>query len=129
VQFGVYALGSVLQLVNAGKIIPLAVGSGKRATALPNLPNLPTIAESGVPGFDVTMWYGLFAPAKTPEGVIRKINDDMQRALKDPDVARLLVSQGADPAPTSTEEFARRIESDRSKWDAIVKQRNLMIEQ
>jgi tripartite-type tricarboxylate transporter receptor subunit TctC len=125
VQLGFNAIPSVLQHVQSGRLTALAVSSARRARALPNL---PTIAESAVPGFEYNIWYGLFAPARTPASLIGKISNDIQRALKEPDVVQQLVAQGTEPAPTTSAELAQYIKEDTARWSKIVKERNLKLE-
>ena len=124
VQLAFNAIPSVLPLVNNGKLTAIAVSSAKRALVLPKL---PTIEES-VPGFQYNIWYGLFAPAGTPDALVQKISSDLQRALKERDVIDLLVAQGTEPAPTTTQELARYIQEDTARWARIVKERNLKVD-
>ncbi len=105
--------------VQAGKVRGIAVTGSRRAEAVPDV---PTIAESGVPGYAATNWYGLLAPAKTPPAVIDRINREMTAALKSPDVAEALKSRGIDAAPNSPTEFAAFIRAESSKWRPIVLQ-------
>jgi len=126
VQLGINAVPSVLQYVKTGKLTAIGMASATRATALPDV---PTVAESGVPGFDYTIWYGLFAPVKTPADVVNRINADLQRALKDGEVARQLIAQGSEPAGNTPQEFARYISEDTAKWARIVKERKLKVEE
>jgi tripartite-type tricarboxylate transporter receptor subunit TctC len=125
VQLGFNAIPSVLQHVQSGKLTALAVSSARRARALPNL---PTIAESAVPGFEYNIWYGLFAPARTPAPLVSKISSDVQRALKESDVVQQLVAQGTEPAPSTSAELAQYIKEDTARWSKIVKERNLKLE-
>jgi tripartite-type tricarboxylate transporter receptor subunit TctC len=121
VHLGFNAIPSVLGQLKEGKLIPIAVGSLKRARALPEL---PTIAET-VPGFEYEIWYALFAPAKTPADIVAKASTDVQRALKEPDVAQQLLAQGAEPAPTTPQQLTQYIKDDTARWVKIVKERNL----
>jgi tripartite-type tricarboxylate transporter receptor subunit TctC len=123
VQLGFNAIPTVLQYVKDGKLKALAVGSARRVRAVPDL---PAIAET-VPGFEYEIWYGLFAPAKTPAAIVAKVSTDVQRALRDPDVVRQLVAQGTEPAPTSPGELTQYIRDDTARWTKIVKERNLKI--
>lgn len=125
VQIGINAIPSVLTHVRANKLVALAVASSQRARSLPDL---PTIAEAGVPGFEYTIWYGLFAPAKTPQAIVDRLSDDLQRALADAEVQRLLVEQGNEPAPTSSAKLAQFIQQDQHRWAKLVRERNLKIE-
>jgi tripartite-type tricarboxylate transporter receptor subunit TctC len=126
VQLGINAIPSVLTHIRSGKLVALAVASGARAAALPEL---PTIAEAGVPGFEYTIWYALFAPSKTPPEIVTRIGADLVRALGDRDVAALLAEQGNEPAPSSGAELARFMRLDRERWSKLVQERNLKIEE
>src|SRR5581483_6148811 len=126
VQLGINALPSVIGHVKAGKLVPLGVASTHRDRALPDV---PTIAEAGVPGFDYTIWYGLFAPAKVPPAIVNKISEDLQRALRDSEVAKLLVEQGNEPAPSSAQALAAFIRDDTARWAKIIKERKLKLDE
>ena len=95
-------IAPLLRQVNAGTIKALAVSSAKRSSAAPAL---PTVAEAGVPGFESDLWYGLFAPAGTPRPLIEKLSAALARVLAEPDIARKLVEQGAEPRPGSPDEM------------------------
>lgn len=110
---------SAIGHVKTGKLRPLAVTTPKRS---PALPDVPTIAEAGVPGYEATSWFGLLAPAKTPAPVIAKLNASILKALADPDVKKKLMEQGAEPHPEKPEQFAEFIASETAKWGQIVKQ-------
>jgi tripartite-type tricarboxylate transporter receptor subunit TctC len=126
VQLGINAIPSVLTHIRSNRLVPLAVASKERARALPDL---PTIAEAGVPGFEYTIWYALFAPAATPPGIVQRISLDLQRALADPEVARQLTEQGNEPAPASSAELAQFIAQDTQRWKALVHDRRLKVEE
>jgi len=104
--------------IKAGKIRAIGISSVKRS---PLLPNVATIAESGVPGFEVTVWYGVAAPAAVPKPVLEKIYADMIKALKTPDLQQRLLEQGIDPAPTTPEQFAAFIRSEIARWAKVAK--------
>lgn len=125
VHLGINALPSVAHHVKSGKLVPLAVASARRTRALPEV---PTMAEAGVTGFEYDIWYALFAPARTPPDVVAKVSAALQRVLTDPDVVRQLTEQGADAAPTSAQELARYIQEDTARWSKIIKDRNLKVE-
>lgn len=124
VQFAMNALPSVLEFVKTGKLVAVAVGQQERARALPQV---PTISET-VPGFDFTIWYGLFAPAKTPPEVVAKIGRDLRLALGDADVARKLQAQGSDPAPSTPQELLQLMRKETEQWQKIIRDRNLQIQ-
>jgi tripartite-type tricarboxylate transporter receptor subunit TctC len=109
---------SVIGYVQAGRLRPIAVTSQKRS---PVLPEVPTASESGLPGYDVTSWYGLFAPPGTPPAIIDKLNTEVATVLKAPDVAERLATMGAQAAPTTPEEFGRIVRSEIARWAPVVK--------
>ncbi len=105
--------------VQAGKVRGIAVTGSRRAEAVPDV---PTLAEGGVPGYAATNWYGLLAPARTPVAVINRINREMTATLKAPEIAEALKSRGIDAAPNSPAEFAAFIRAESAKWRPIVLQ-------
>jgi tripartite-type tricarboxylate transporter receptor subunit TctC len=109
---------TVIGHVRAGKLRPLAVTSLRRSAAEPDI---PTVAESGVPEFNVTAWYGVSAPAKTPRPIIEKLNAEFVRAVKSPDLRDRLVAQGADPAGTTPEQYAAFVQNEITKWARVIK--------
>jgi tripartite-type tricarboxylate transporter receptor subunit TctC len=115
------ALGNV----QAGKLRALAITSAKRSNLLPDL---PTLAEGGVPGFDVALRYGLAAPAGTPPAVIARLNKELVAALASEDVQRRLATEGAEALPGSPEAYAADIEKDEKKWGGLVKKLGLKVE-
>lgn len=104
--------------VRSGAVRGLAVTGTKRSAALPEL---PTIAESGLPGYDVTAWFGVFGPAGLPRPVVDRLNAEIARALAAPDLQRRLVSQGADTLTGSPDEFAAYLKSETVKWAKVVR--------
>lgn len=110
--------GVALNLVRQGKLRALAVSSPKRSSILPNV---PTVAESGFPGFEETSWVGFFAPAKTPASIVERLNREINWAIGLPDVNARLVSFGMDPEPGSAAEFAAYVKREAEKWARIVK--------
>jgi tripartite-type tricarboxylate transporter receptor subunit TctC len=125
VHLGINALSSVTLHVKSGKLVPLAVASAKRTRALPDV---PTMAEAGVTGFEYDIWYALFAPARTPPDIVSRVSSALQRVLTDQDVVRQLTEQGADAAPSSAQELARFIQEDTARWSRIIKDRNLKVD-
>jgi tripartite-type tricarboxylate transporter receptor subunit TctC len=109
---------SVLGYVQAGRLRPIAVTSPSRS---PLLPNVPSVSESGVPGYDVTSWYGLFGPLGLPGPVVTKLHAETVAVLKAPDVAERLASLGAQPAPTTPDEFARIVRDEIRRWGEVVR--------
>ena len=110
---------SVLPMVRDGKLRALAVTSLKRSSAAPAL---PTIAESGYPGFEVTNWNGLLAPAKTPAAIIRKLHLEIVKVLALPDTRARLVDLGMEAIGSSPDEFAATINRDIAKWAKVIRQ-------
>jgi tripartite-type tricarboxylate transporter receptor subunit TctC len=111
-------LASAMQQVKAGKLRALAVTTAKRSTLVPDL---PTMAEAGVPGFDISTWFGLLAPAGTPAPVIDKWNEAVTRMLREPAMRERLAAQGAEAAPTTPQAFAAFIAAELPKYARIVK--------
>jgi tripartite-type tricarboxylate transporter receptor subunit TctC len=110
---------SAMPHVRAGRLKGLAVTSAARTRAAPEL---PTMAESGYPGFDVTGWFGVLAPAKTPRAIVAKLNDEIVRILRLPEVEQRLVSQAAEPVASEPEVFAEHIAAETRKWAQVIKQ-------
>jgi len=112
----------VLPYVRDGRLRGLAVTTLKRA---PSVPDIPTIAESGYPGFEVTIWYGILAPAGTPPAIIRRVHQETAKALAQPDVRAKLAEQGLEPIGNSPEEFAAVIRAETPTWAKLVKDANI----
>lgn len=125
VQMGINAVPSVMPYIKAGKLTALAVASARRDRSLPEV---PTVAESGLPGFEYEIWYALFAPSRTPTDIIAKTSADLQRALAEPEVVRKLIEQGNEPRPSSAQELAQYIKDDTARWTKVIKERNLKID-
>jgi tripartite-type tricarboxylate transporter receptor subunit TctC len=111
-------LANSMPQVKAGKLKALAVTTGQRSKLVPEL---PTMAEAGVPGFDIATWFGLLAPAGTPPDVIARWNADVVKILNAPDMRERLAAQGAEAAPSSPAEFAAFIGRELPKYARIVK--------
>jgi tripartite-type tricarboxylate transporter receptor subunit TctC len=108
---------ALLQFVNDGKLRPLAVTGERRFVGLPDV---PTVAESGVPGYVVTAWQGLLAPAGLPAPILDRLNAEVVAILREPTVAERLHAIGNEPKPTSPQEFKARLQADIAKWTAVV---------
>jgi tripartite-type tricarboxylate transporter receptor subunit TctC len=104
--------------IKSGKIRVLGIASLQRS---PQLPDVPTISESGVPGFEAVNWFGMFAPAKTPKAIITRVNAAVVKAVKTPELQAQFISLGADPVGSSVEEFAAFVRRDLEKYAKIVK--------
>jgi len=115
----------VLPQVKAGRVRPIAATGLQRSKLMPHL---PTVAESGVPGFSATGWYGLLAPVATPKDIVAKLNADITRVLRMPDIADRLNSMAAEPAPGTPEQFSAFIRTEIDKWAKVVKAANMKAE-
>lgn len=104
--------------VSAGTLRALAVTSPKRISLLPDV---PTIAESGLPDFEATLYYGLIAPAATPRPVVEKLNQALRAAIESDDVKKRLLQDGTEPTPSTPDEYAAFIDKDEAKWSKIIK--------
>jgi tripartite-type tricarboxylate transporter receptor subunit TctC len=111
-------LPSALPHIRAGKLRALAVTSATRA---PALPDVPTVAEAGVPGFEASSWFGLLAPAGTPPDVVAKVNGELARWIATADAKEKLLAQGANAAGGTAEDFAKHIAAETAKWAKVVK--------
>jgi len=118
IQLVFTSLPSVAGSIKQGTLQPIAVTSARRAGSFANI---PTIAEAGFKDFDVNPWFGLFAPAKVPPQVVRKINADVNEILKSRDVVDKFSAQGAEPYPTDPQQFAAVLKADIAKWSQVVK--------
>jgi tripartite-type tricarboxylate transporter receptor subunit TctC len=115
---------SALQLVNSGTLVALAVTSKDRS---PVAPDVPTISESGYPGFDAVGWHGILAPAKTPPAIVAKLNAEIVRALKDPETKSLLENQAIQVVGSSPQEFANYITQDIALWKEVADQARIEV--
>ncbi len=108
---------AVLGFIKAGTVKPLATSQAKRASIAPDL---PTVAESGLPGFNTGLWFGILAPAGTPSTIIEKLSKATNDSLKDPGVLMALKTQGFDPIGGSPDDFARFIKSETARWARVI---------
>ncbi|SDZ97067.1 Tripartite-type tricarboxylate transporter, receptor component TctC [Variovorax sp. YR216] len=112
-----------------GKVRALAISSPQRLKTVPQLAAVPTVAESGYPGFDAITWTGLVAPAGTPPAVVDRINSEVQKILKRPDVVEKLAVEGSTAAAESTpKQFADYIRSEHQKWGALIREANIKLD-
>jgi tripartite-type tricarboxylate transporter receptor subunit TctC len=114
-----------LPQVKAGKLRAVAVSTLKRASAMPEL---PTVAESGLPGFDVGSWFGALAPAGTPAPIVAKLNAELVRVLKSPALVKLMATSGLDPMPSTPDEFAAYMRAETVKWTKVVKEAHIKVD-
>jgi tripartite-type tricarboxylate transporter receptor subunit TctC len=105
--------------ITSGKLRALAVTPPKRVQALPNI---PTMAEAGVPGVVVVNWYGLIAPAKTPKPIIDKISREVVKAMQSPEVGQRLLAEGSEAVGSSPKEFETHIRAEQAQWSRVIKQ-------
>jgi tripartite-type tricarboxylate transporter receptor subunit TctC len=118
VQLYVSSIPTLIGFIQGGKMRPLAVTSLKRVD---DLPQVPTVAESGYKGFEAVTWFGILGPANLPKEVVAKLNTDINKALKDPELEKKLGAQGADIAGSTPEQFSKLIRDDITRWGKIVK--------
>ena len=118
VAFMFNALHAVLPQVKAGKLNAIAVGGPRRSRVAAEI---PTVAESGYPDFDVDLWYGLLAPAATPKEIIAKLNQDITQVLNTPEMRETLSSQGLEPVTGTPEQFAALIQTDLARWAKVIR--------
>lgn len=114
-----------LPQAQAGKIRALGVSSAKR---VPAAPDIPTVAEAGVPGFEALSWFGLFAPARTPKGIVDKLEAEAARAVKAPDVSERIAALGAQPVGGTSRDFAAFIASEITKWEKVIREAGVKLE-
>ena len=125
VLFNFSPIVNVLPLAKGGKLVALATSTGKRAAAMPEL---PTLAEAGVPGYVFDPWFGLLTTAKTPRPVVAKLNREVTRILGLPDVKERLLALGAEPTPTVPEQFDAHIKSEVAKFRKIIQEANIKVD-
>jgi tripartite-type tricarboxylate transporter receptor subunit TctC len=116
---------SAMPQVKGGKLKAIAQTGAKRS---PAMPDLPTVAEAGVPGFDVVVWNGLMAPAGTPKEVIAKLNQELKRELDSPELKERLLAQGFEPAWSTPEAFGQKIAADIARWSKVVQASGAKVE-
>ena len=125
VQLSFGAMSAFDGLVQQGRLRPLAVTT---ATRFSRLPDVPTVAESGIPGFDVDIWYGLLAPAKTPPAIVKQLSDDLARVMADPDLLTKLRDRGLEPAYLDGPKTGDLIKQDVARWREVITKLKLSLE-
>jgi tripartite-type tricarboxylate transporter receptor subunit TctC len=118
-------LPAAMGMIKSNLIKPIAVSAQTRDA---NLPEVPTVAESGITGYEVQYWYGIFVPAGTSSDIVAKLADTIARALKSPDVIDSLAKQGASPGALTQGEFARYVNVEVDKWAKVVKESGARID-
>jgi tripartite-type tricarboxylate transporter receptor subunit TctC len=116
---------TVMPQIESGKLLALAQTGAKRSEALPNI---PTVAESGLSGYSAVGWFGLFAPANTPKSVVQKINQTVMFVLAQERIRKAMLERGSDPASGSAEEFAAFLRLDQSKWAKLIKENKIAVQ-
>jgi len=119
------SMPSVLPHIATGRLRGIAVGSAKRS---PAAPDIPTVAEGGLKGFQYVTWYALLAPAATPKDVIAKINADSVKILSQPDMVERFASQGAEPAPGTPDALAQYMRAEHDSWKKVIKAANIKLD-
>lgn len=125
IQFMTDTVNSIAGFVREKRLRLLAVTTSKRVDLFPEV---PTLAESGMPGFEVSAWQGIMAPANTPQPIINRLNAELMKALQHPEVQKKLAVQGAIPLGSTPEEYGAYIKSELTRWAAIVKQTGVSLE-
>jgi tripartite-type tricarboxylate transporter receptor subunit TctC len=117
-QCSMATLGSMLPVLRANRVRALGVASTKRSTILPDV---PTIAEAGLPGYSMDAWSGAFAPAKTPKAIVDRLHDEFNKVLKNPEFAKRMADQGVEPWAATQPEFAAQMKGDYEKYQKVFK--------
>jgi tripartite-type tricarboxylate transporter receptor subunit TctC len=125
VEVSVGTLIQTLPHIRSGKLKALGVGSQKRS---PVVPEVPTISEAGVPGYDGSVWWGILAPARVPEGIVMKLNGTIGEILREPDMAKRLSAEAAEPLVDTPAAFGKLIVNDIAKWARVAKQAGIRVE-
>lgn len=125
VQFMFATIPSVIQHIRTGALRPLAVSSPQRSRSMPDV---PTVAESGYPGFEAGSWFGYFAPRGTPPAVVAKVNAAVNEILRLPEIERQMVQEGADPIGGTPEAFGRFVRAEHDKWKVVVRDSGATVE-
>jgi tripartite-type tricarboxylate transporter receptor subunit TctC len=125
VQLGFNNILAVLPHVQSGRLKAIAVTSAKRAATVPDV---PTLAEAGVPGYEATSWNGIFAPAKTPRPIIDRIHAEVVKILNAPDVREKLIAAGSDPVGSTPEQFLAFVKVELARWGKVIRENNIRAE-
>ena len=125
VQLMFSSVVAILPHIKAGKLRGLAVTGSKR---LPSMPDLPTIAESGLPGYEASSWYGILAPAGTPRDIVARLNAELVKALDQPEVRNNLLAEGAEPVGGTPEQFAAHIRSEKERLGKLIREAKIRLE-
>ncbi len=120
------SVSTALPYIRDGRVRALAVTTQKPSE---QLPGVPTLATAGVPGYELTAWFGVVAPAGTPKAVVDRLNGEIVASLKQPELANKLASQGTVPFPATSAQFGSYIRAQYEKWDALIKSANIRVDQ
>jgi tripartite-type tricarboxylate transporter receptor subunit TctC len=118
-QFMFATIPSVIAYIQAGKLLPIAISSAKRSRSLPDV---PTVIESGLPGFEAGSWFGVFAPKGTPESIVTQLNKAVNDILTVPSIEKQMIGQGADPVGGTPAEFGQFVQREYEKWKLVVRE-------
>ena len=111
--------------IKSGRLRGIAVSGAKR---LPAMPDIPTVAESGFPGFEATIWLGMLLPAATPRDIVARLNSDLVKIVQRREVQDWLSQQGLQPLGNTPEQFSARLKTDIEKWDKVIREAGVKIE-
>jgi tripartite-type tricarboxylate transporter receptor subunit TctC len=125
VPVGFNVIAPAMGSLQSGSLRAVAVAGPTRSTLFPDV---PTVSESGLPGFEAVLHYGLLAPAGTPKEIIARLNGELRRLIDSPDVRERIAADGGDPLPSSPEEYRADIDREEAKWSALIKRLNLRVE-
>ncbi len=125
IQLDFDTTSSAMAFIKGGKVKALAVMSPKRT---PELPDVPTLAEAGLPGVEMTTWYGLFVTAGTPKAVVNRLYAETMKALQMPDVQKRLLGLGGEPGDATQDQFAALVKSDYDRFGRLIKDANVKLE-
>jgi tripartite-type tricarboxylate transporter receptor subunit TctC len=125
IQMQLIGISSVVPHMKSGRMRALAVSGARRSAAAPDV---PTVAESGVPGYAFDVWYGMLYPARTPHAIVAKANAGINRALKSPSLAQRFAGVGVEPAGTTPEAFAQMLRREIAKWRKVVAEAHIRVE-
>lgn len=118
-------LAAALPHIKANKVKPLAITGLKRH---PLLPNVPTFKEAGFEGFDGVQWYGIVGPANLPEPIVKKLNEEINKAISAPELKERLSAEAIEPMPMTPDQFAKYIKNDIARWSKVAKERNIQLD-
>ncbi len=124
IQLVYTAVGTAVTFVKTGKVKALGVSSARRSAALPEV---PTFSEAGVPGFELTSWFGILAPAKTPPAIVDQLRNEIKTVIDTPAIREKLIALGLDPVGGTPAEFATQIRADLARWEPVVKRAKVRV--